>query len=744
MRFFALSSDRCSEYVKAECEKLMLSDVVQTKGGVYFSGDFKDGEIFSLHSFFATRLLLEIAEKKRINNQDELYEFASTIEWEKYISSPDKTFLITASGSDTPWCKNILSASLKMKDAICDRQKELYGKRSDINKENPDVVFHLFLNNSNAYVYVDFSSRSLSKRRYREALTPVYLQENIASALLGFSPFVTLLSKGKFTNVVDPFVGSGTILIEAALLASRSVVGLIDHSRFAFLNLPGFNSDEWNDVLEKARKEDEEGKARLREIANGVPLFFGYDTDEKALEAARINAKKAGVEEFISFELKDALTLTSSDIPPYSCVVTDPPYGRRIEAEGLPTLYFKFTSNLEKVIDGGSLTLITSEKECADIIPYSDKRTFNLLNGAVNCIVVNKRFLSKKEIEEKEKKEAEEKNERLTRPLKSGALALYNTLLKNKSDFEAYFKDKGVTCYRIYDGGCPPFNAAIDTFENKWVVISEYSQSYTEKSDSDRAKDDAKIEDMKIVIERLGLAERDNIFVKTRKRMLRNDQYVKNANDNEKLIVHEHNLNFLVNFTSYIDNGIFLDSRLLRQKIMNESKDKRFLNLFCYTGTASVHAAKGGALSTVNVDSSATYLKWAEDNMRINNYSGMNHFYYQEDVMSFMKSLDRKTKFDLVFLDPPTFSNSHSRSSFDIQKDHEFLIMLVMNHLEKNGKLIFSTNFRDFVLSKNTSEYYAVKETTEETIDIDFKNRKYNIHRSFEITHKRVKKDIQR
>ena len=213
MRFFALASDRCAEYVKVECEKLKLSDIEQTKGGVYFKGDFKDGERFCLYSFFSTRLLAEIDTKKRVNSQEELYEFAKGIEWEKYIPNPDKTFLITASGADTPWCKNILSASLKIKDAICDRQKELFDRRSNIDKENPDVVFHLFLNNSNAYIYVDFSSRSLSKRHYREVSTPVYLQENIASALLGFSPFVTLLSKGRITNVVDPFAGSGTILI---------------------------------------------------------------------------------------------------------------------------------------------------------------------------------------------------------------------------------------------------------------------------------------------------------------------------------------------------------------------------------------------------------------------------------------------------------------------------------------------------------------------------------------------------
>ena len=232
----------------------------------------------------------------------------------------------------------------------------------------------------------------------------MYLQENIASALLGFSPFVTLLSKGRITNVVDPFAGSGTILIEAALIASGSVPGLIDSSRFAFMNLPDFNKEEWDEVLSKAVKDDENGKAKLREYANGKPLFFGYDIDESMLNAARINAQKAGVAEFISFESKDALTLSENDIPPYSCIVTDPPYGKRIEAEGLSTLYFKFAKNTEHIIDGGSLTLITSNKECADIIPYNDKRVFNLLNGAMNCFVITNASCQKRKLPKKNKR----------------------------------------------------------------------------------------------------------------------------------------------------------------------------------------------------------------------------------------------------------------------------------------------------------------------------------------------------
>ncbi len=733
MKFFALSSERCSSYVKQECEKLSLSNINQKRGGVSFESSLRDAERFCLHSFFSTRLLLEIAEKDNITSADDIYAFASTIKWEEWISSKDKTFLITANSEDASWCKNAAGVSLKLKDAICDREREVFGERSSVDKENPDVTFHLFINRNTATIYVDFSSRALSKRHYRVENTPVYLQENIASALLAFSPFVTLLEKDKLLSVVDPFVGSGTILIEAALLASGSVPGLIDKDRYAFLRLPIFNKDEWDDLIQIEEENDRRSKDEFRKRRGDVPIFFGYDIDEKMLDAAVANARKAGVDEFISFQKKDATELTKDDIPKGACIVTDPPYGKRLDSANLVPLYYKFTKNLEKIIDGGSLTLITVSDELTNVIPYEDKRVFHLQNGAITCNIINKKFISSEELKELALKREEERKKRLSSPLRPQALSLFNTLVKRKKEFDEYFKTKGVTSYRLYDGGIVPFNYAIDIFDDHFAVISEYSS----KQDDERRNSFEKVDELKSILFRLGFDDENHIYVKLRKRMDKGEQYTKNEKSGEKYVIKEHGLNFLLNFDTYIDNGLFLDSRLLREKIYSLSKDKRFLNLFCYTGSATVHAASGGALSTVSVDSSNTYLSWAKDNMRINDFDTMNHFYYAKDAIEFLKSLDRRTKFDLVFLDPPTFSNSHSRNSFDIQKDHEFMIMLIMKHLERDGKLIFCTNFRDFEMSKRTMDYYSVKETSSETIDIDFKDRKYPIHKSFEITHKR-------
>lgn len=745
MRFFAVASERCSTEVEKECIALGFKNIKLQKGGVAFDGSFQDGENFCLHSFFSTRLLLELKSTTSVNSSDSLYDFARGIEWEKYLSSVEKTFLITNTVQNASWCNNAAAVSLKVKDAICDREREVFGDRSNIDKDNPDVVFHLFIDGKDTTLYVDFSSRSLSKRHYRADFTPVHLQESTASALLSFSPFLTLLEKDRLLSVIDPFCGSGTIIIEAALHASRSVPGLIDTERFAFKKLPDFNENEWNELLKKAKAEDKNGKNELKAklTKNSNIVFKGYDIDEDAVRVARLNAEKAGISEFVSFEVKDATTLTKDDIRENAVIVTDPPYGRREENNNLAPLYFKFANNLEEIIDAGSLTLITGDEKLADIIPYENKRSFPFSNGAVKCTIVNTRFISEEERQNAIKRKEEAKQKRLSSPLYGGSLALFNELQKRLPEYQNYFLGKNVTSFRLYDGGIVPFNASIDIFADRYAVINEYllqnkqddDQKKDQKHEDNNTKTTDKMEELKVILERLGFDE-ENIFIKSRTKMLGKSQYNKINNKAEKLIIRENGLVFLVNFENYIDNGIFLDSRPIREKIERLSKGKRFLNLFSYTSTASVYAAKGGALSTYSVDSSNVYLDWSKDNMRLNGFTTMNHFYYKEDAMEFLKNLDRNTKFDLIFCDPPTFSNSHSRSSFDIQKDHEFMIKMIMNHTDKNGLLLFSTNFRKFTMSPVIENSFLVKETTNETIDIDFKDRKYPIHRSFEIRRK--------
>ena len=198
-------------------------------------------------------------------------------------------------------------------------------------------------------------------------------------------------------------------------------------------------------------------------------------------------------------------------------------------------------------------------------------------------------------------------------------------------------------------------------------------------------------------------------------------------------IANENGHKFLVNFTDYLDTGLFLDHRPVRKMIESMSRDKRFLNLFCYTASATVHAAAGGALSTVSVDANANYLEWANKNMQINGFNTMNHFFYKDDCISFLR--ENRDVFDLIFCDPPTFSNSKGRDVFDVQRDHGYLIRSCMRHLASDGVLIFSTNYTRFKMFGELFEDFIVEDITESTIGFDFA-RNSKIHRCYKIRHR--------
>jgi 23S rRNA (guanine2445-N2)-methyltransferase / 23S rRNA (guanine2069-N7)-methyltransferase len=209
-------------------------------------------------------------------------------------------------------------------------------------------------------------------------------------------------------------------------------------------------------------------------------------------------------------------------------------------------------------------------------------------------------------------------------------------------------------------------------------------------------------------------------------------QYQAIAEVGERVIVEEGGLKFLVNFTDYLDTGLFLDHRMTRARIRTLAKGRRFLNLFCYTGAATVYAAAGGAAATTSVDMSRTYIDWAKRNMAVNRLEG-GHAFIQEDCLAW---LDRSQggPWDLIFLDPPTFSNSKRMArEFDVQRDHADLIRAAMRRLAPDGLLLFSTNFRKFRLDAGALDGLDIRDITRATIPFDFA-RDSKVHACFEIS----------
>lgn len=281
-------------------------------------------------------------------------------------------------------------------------------------------------------------------------------------------------------------------------------------------------------------------------------------------------------------------------------------------------------------------------------------------------------------------------------------------------------KRMGIGCYRLYDHDLPEFPFSIEFYEDK-LYIAEYLRRHGMEDDTH----DAWMEGCMAIITEITGVPTENMFIKMRKRMShKEEQYEKLAEEKQYFTVLENNLKFLINLHDYLDTGLFLDHRLTREKVKQLSENKRVLNLFCYTGSFSVYAAAGKAASVTSVDLSKTYLGWAEDNFAINLLKDKKKYQFiHADVKQYLKTL-QPNSFDLVVMDPPTFSNSkRMKDILDIQRDHAELINDVLYALTPGGKLFFSTNFTKFIIEKEKINSTQIRDITKATTPFDFEGK---------------------
>ena len=311
-----------------------------------------------------------------------------------------------------------------------------------------------------------------------------------------------------------------------------------------------------------------------------------------------------------------------------------------------------------------------------------------------------------------------------------GALSEFeNRLQKVDRHISKWARRQGITCYRIYDNDLTNFPLVIDRYEQA-IHVAEYQRDYS----LDDNQHQEWLESCLDIIAKILEVPRFLVFFKERKRQKGQQQYEKVDTEKQQRLVQENGLNFLVNLSDYLDTGLFLDHRNTRQMVREQAEGKHFLNLFAYTGSFTVYAAAGGALTTTTVDLSNTYLDWAKANLVVNNFSdqiGKKHYLIKADVKQYLDSL-RPGQFDLVVMDPPTFSNSKMmREELDTQRDHVGLLNQVIFATRPGGTIYFSTNYRSFKLDEANIKGVEIEEISQRTIPQDFKNKK--IHRCFRI-----------
>lgn len=278
---------------------------------------------------------------------------------------------------------------------------------------------------------------------------------------------------------------------------------------------------------------------------------------------------------------------------------------------------------------------------------------------------------------------------------------------------------QNITCYRVYDDDIPEFPFSIEIYE-QCIYMAEYQRRHSMTEE----EHDEWLESCIEVVSRVLEMPSENIFLKQRQRKQnRQAQYEKLSFEKHEMTVYEAGLKFKVNLSDYLDTGLFLDHRITRGLVREEAQDKQVLNLFCYTGSFSVYAAAGGARSVTSVDLSKTYLAWAEDNMRLNAFDMKQHHFVHADVLQYLDTL-APNSFDLVVVDPPTFSNSKRMKEFlDIQRDHVSILNKVLQATRPGGVIYFSNNYRRFVLETDQINASAIKDITSQTLPFDFQQK---------------------
>lgn len=709
-----------------EIKTVGLAQVNKLSGAVEFFGDLEIAYKVCLWSRIASRVLLYITEFD-CDDADALYSNALDITWTDFLSVDDN-FQIKGTVSNGVSI-NSQYALLRLKDGIADWFQANYSKRPSVAKHNADHFFHFHINkNKRCALYLDFTGEPLHKRAYRSSATEAPLKENLASAILHYSGWLG------FENnklLVDPMCGSGTLLIEAALMSANIAPGGF-RGHYALENWLGHDPGLWSRLRQEA------DISRHDDLDSVKARFYGFDSSSKAISAAKENAKKAGVEHLIHFEQRNlhhfSLPADNKLEKSSAYLITNPPYGERLgEANQLKYLYKCIGYVVKENCQGWNVSVFSNNNELLDQLNLPETKRQKLFNGPLKCQLV---ILNNNEDQACNKSQQNlinfDKPQGTENSLEGEvAMDFANRLVKNYKTLKKWIVKNNISCYRLYDRDMPEYNVLLDIYGDK-IHLQEYKPPKTIDSDAARKR-------LNLVIATLinvfGI-KRNNIYLKQRQRQKGKEQY-KQLNDKRQYIdITENNLRFLVNFTDYLDTGIFLDHRYIRNHIKTIAKGKDFLNLFSYTGTASIYAASGGAKSTTSVDLSKTYTAWAIKNLYLNGFNSHDHQVIQEDCMSWLEiEKNKKKKFDLIFVDPPTFSNSKKLfKDFNIQENHFELLMLCKACLTEKGSIIFSNNFKGFSLSSNVSNFFDIENISELSISRDFNRNKRSakkIHQSW-------------
>ena len=679
--------------MSAELNRLGARDIHPRKSRVQFKADDRALYMILLNSRLASRILMPL-KIFPVTNDKSVYQELLDFPWAEHMDI-SSTFMVQAI-SRNELAMNERYQEYLVKDAIVDSFMKSHGKRPSVETKQPDVYWNISLGRKDGTLSLDLSGDSLHKRGYREGLGHATLKENLAAAILSSFPW----RDGSGVHFVDWFCGSGTFLLEAAMMV-RDIRPSRLRKYFGIKGWEKFNEELFDECVTASDQPPTESAGNYK--------FTGSDMEQDLIYFANKAAEKMKLGDICDFRVKNFDKLDPADYTDSKgWIFVNPPYGRRLDAgrslnRQILTFIRNHCRNWNVVLLYDEENPFGREFKAESSIPFMNGRIpvwANFYPARGDIAVVSGAG--------KDKGAAQLDNEKQV-----DIESFTNRIRKNVAKLKKSGLFDYTDCVRVYDKDIPEFGVSVDLYGGD-ILINEY-----------KPPEDIPDHVSSLRFELICAHVRDafdfrtgEIFTRLREAKGRDSQYEMMSGQGRYSVCREGKMKLLVNLSDYLDTGLFLDQRSLRRHFSESLTGKTVLNLFAYTGSASLASALSGA-ETVSVDHSNTYCDWMAENFELNGLNPAYHEIIREECLTFLERT--REKFDTVFVAPPIRSRRQkSNQSFEIINDHPDLIRACARVLKRNGEIYFSSPMKGFRLSREILDNFAVEDLTKKFTPPDF------------------------
>lgn len=712
--FFARCAGGFEDVLAQELRALRMRRVRPQVGGVIFFGSLADAYRACLWLRCATRVQLVLA-RVAATDAEALYQGVADIAWEGHVPA-GATIAVDAHG-ENPELRNTKFVALKVKDAVCDRLREARGVRPDVDAKNPDVAINVAVHQAKATIYLNFSGTSLHRRGYRldGVQTEAPLKETLAAGILLAAGWPAIARAGGALS--DPMCGSGTFSIEAAMMAADIAPGLL-REHWGFEGWYGHEPALWEQVRAEAELS--------RSYDTGLVTVAG-DLDPQAVQIARANAERAGVDDLISFYVDDARNLKRHlralhGRGAVGLMVANPPYGQRLlSGAELPQVNDALAAAVDAVPQGWQMALITPDTSVDTTLGRVPNEEIACFNGPLRVWVRFYDLGQKRQVLDLVTLSG---TQRKVPVAEQGSAQFAARLRKAGKERARWARKAGVTCYRVYDADLPDFAVTVDCYEDvdghRYAVIEERRRP----GSIDELRAGRRFADALALASAILDVPAGNVLARPWEAKRRGAERG-DGTDRWQITVTEGGSAFALDLKGRPDTGLPLELRGLRELVGSMAGGKRVANLFGTSGAASVYAAEAGAASVVSVDAYGDRVDLVRENMRANGHTGKRYRYACEDARTW---LEREAKahrsYDLVICAAPTWlaPRKAGEDAWELQHDHAALLRLAVRVLARAGTIVFACCDRAFRLDADAlaAASLTVQDKSAQTLPHDF------------------------